>query len=1013
MADQDHLVQTVFKAQDDLTPVLRAIQQGLDQTRTSLAALQAPFAQLSEQATQNTAFLAQAASALQALQQGQQASVGSTSELAAASLAMAQATQQQTQGYVQAQAAAGQFRQEQAVLARGQREATAAARESTAAWQGFASTVAAFGVATSLNALVSQLVSIGKSVIVVGTQLEGLRLSFAGVFGSQAAGAMEMARVLDLSNRLGLSTMDLATSYRNFAAATRGTAIEGDETRKIFESITIAGRGLGVSNEALTRGLIALQQMVSKGTVSMEELKGQLSEALPGAFQVAARALGMTTKELSDFVGKGEAEAIPFVTKLAEQFRKELGGGVAASAASAGSAFQRLSNELDQAKSRIAESGLLDILKNMAEYATKILAADRQTTERLAFQMGPAPAGLPDQASEAMQRQFAALEEARRKYQELLTGGISVTSLMSGDLSSLLPPSPEEVQAALSRLRELERGWAATLAAQQRRLAESRANAAMFDSPGVNPSVTEAATRNAAAKKALDDLDTKLRELETRTKGLLAGQDAARAKLLTEEAREARAKLIDETLPDVFGPKALGGMALGGMAQGMADKAILARAIAYGKERGVIEEVTEAEATAEKARDAATRKAVRDQAQHEEAGKRLVAQLRAQAEQVLLSSHEAEAAALREQIAQQQIPPVYAEQALALLQKAQAARDATELAKVNAEEEKRLLEDEAKAIEAIEKARKDTAAQRTKAQERYNDRIADTLRLLQAPDDQRLSTRLRNQAGPLVGDLREADLAEVDLRYRQRRQATEIEKIGKDMARSLERTFENLWEQVFSGGITSAKDFASVVVQSIQRAFAQLSAQIMTVLLNIAVNGPGGGGEGALGGVASMITKWVTGVATGGSGSTTPQGPLLPNGEFFSRGGFLTDAGLGFTSQNQQAASAGVQPLSAAGFRLRRVTTPSFGFVGSGIGPGTASPMAGPAGMARSSGPRSGSAQAGEPAPIIIHLNQDFSGAIDPRALRTTPAEVIAIVAKDISQDGPTRRVIVRHTGGR
>ena len=46
----------------------------------------------------------------------------------------------------------------------------------------------------------------------------------------------------------------------------------------------------------------ALEQMLSKGKVSAEELRGQLGERIPGAFQIAARAMGMTTSELDKFM---------------------------------------------------------------------------------------------------------------------------------------------------------------------------------------------------------------------------------------------------------------------------------------------------------------------------------------------------------------------------------------------------------------------------------------------------------------------------------------------------------------------------------------------------------------------------------------------------------------------------------------------------------------------------------------------------------------------------------------
>jgi len=42
--------------------------------------------------------------------------------------------------------------------------------------------------------------------------------------------------------------------------------------------------------------------MASKGVVSMEELRGQLGEALPGALQAAASGMGVTTVDLIKLV---------------------------------------------------------------------------------------------------------------------------------------------------------------------------------------------------------------------------------------------------------------------------------------------------------------------------------------------------------------------------------------------------------------------------------------------------------------------------------------------------------------------------------------------------------------------------------------------------------------------------------------------------------------------------------------------------------------------------------------
>ena len=57
---------------------------------------------------------------------------------------------------------------------------------------------------------------------------------------------------------------------------------------------------------------------MSKGTVQAEELRGQLGERLPGAFNLAAQAMGVTTQELNKMLDNGEVLAIDLLPKLAE-----------------------------------------------------------------------------------------------------------------------------------------------------------------------------------------------------------------------------------------------------------------------------------------------------------------------------------------------------------------------------------------------------------------------------------------------------------------------------------------------------------------------------------------------------------------------------------------------------------------------------------------------------------------------------------------------------------------------
>jgi len=58
---------------------------------------------------------------------------------------------------------------------------------------------------------------------------------------------------------------------------------------------------------------------MSKGTIQAEELRGQLGEALPGAFGIMAKAVGVTEQELSKMMKAGELLASEVLPKFAKQ----------------------------------------------------------------------------------------------------------------------------------------------------------------------------------------------------------------------------------------------------------------------------------------------------------------------------------------------------------------------------------------------------------------------------------------------------------------------------------------------------------------------------------------------------------------------------------------------------------------------------------------------------------------------------------------------------------------------
>ena len=71
--------------------------------------------------------------------------------------------------------------------------------------------------------------------------------------------------------------------------------------------------------------MLATGQVLSKGKVQAEELRGQIGERLPGAFALFAEAIGKTPKELDKALNDGEVtieDFLKFTSKLFKRFGK-------------------------------------------------------------------------------------------------------------------------------------------------------------------------------------------------------------------------------------------------------------------------------------------------------------------------------------------------------------------------------------------------------------------------------------------------------------------------------------------------------------------------------------------------------------------------------------------------------------------------------------------------------------------------------------------------------------------
>lgn len=231
----------------------------------------------------------------------------------------------------------------------------------------------AVGLASALAAYAAALVAVGVGAAQVGMQMQALERSFNAAAGSALQGGRELTFVKAESERLGLAVGETAKQYGQLLAASQGTSLQGQATRDIFIAVSQAMTALGKSSDDTGGALNAIQQMMSKGKVQAEELRGQLGERLPGAFNLAATAMGKTTAELNKMLDDGKILASDLLPKLAAELNRVYGAASAASANDLGANLNRLKTAWSEYEEAVAKGGLNDALNRAAQAMTKFL----------------------------------------------------------------------------------------------------------------------------------------------------------------------------------------------------------------------------------------------------------------------------------------------------------------------------------------------------------------------------------------------------------------------------------------------------------------------------------------------------------------------------------------------------------------------------------------------------------------------------------------------------------------
>lgn len=197
--------------------------------------------------------------------------------------------------------------------------------------------------------------------------------AYKAITGSVHAANQEMEFLRKTSGELGLNFYNLREGYKGFLAAAKSSKIPMTEVRAIFGSISNAAAVMGLSSEKTSLVFLALEQMMSKGKISMEEIRRQMGDSLPGAFQIGAKAMGMTVEAFDKAVSAGEVYAEDFLPKFRVAMEDAFQGTIADSV----KALNKLSEAWEDAKNQMAEGDFMgSIVDGMREITVMLKDPD-------------------------------------------------------------------------------------------------------------------------------------------------------------------------------------------------------------------------------------------------------------------------------------------------------------------------------------------------------------------------------------------------------------------------------------------------------------------------------------------------------------------------------------------------------------------------------------------------------------------------------------------------------------
>ena len=254
-----------------------------------------------------------------------------------------------------------------------QSQLRSAQKETKAAESGFSNLQATIVTLNSAWQLGSEAIRLfgGALLGLLNTagEFQNLRIQLEGVSGSAAGGEAAFAWLKEFNKKTPLQLGDVTKAFIKFQA------VGLDPTQGLLQGTADAVAYFGGTTQEFNRAVTGMGQVAGKGVLQMEELRGQIGEAIPTAIPILAKELGVTVPKLFEMVSNGAVSSQMALEAWNRGFQEAFGGASERMMQTWSGATSNLADAWNLFLDAAARTGILSIATSVVQAFTSALAA--------------------------------------------------------------------------------------------------------------------------------------------------------------------------------------------------------------------------------------------------------------------------------------------------------------------------------------------------------------------------------------------------------------------------------------------------------------------------------------------------------------------------------------------------------------------------------------------------------------------------------------------------------------